>query len=84
MAAQADRADLVMRVGAVVSALGLMFLIVAILPLFFSSLELPSAMWFLSMLIGVGIVIICAGLVMSARSRRTSTPRPGTPPATTR
>lgn len=65
-----DRADLVMRVGAIVTAIGLACLIVAILPLFLPALELPSAMWFLSMLTGVGIVIICIGLVLSARSRR--------------
>ena len=70
MAAPTERADRVMRIGGVVTALGLAFLTLAILPLFFPSLELPSIMWFLSMLIGVGIVIICIGLVMSARSRR--------------
>ena len=70
MATPNDRADLVMRVGGLVTVAGLAFLIVAILPLFFPNLVLPSAMWFLSMLIGVGIVIVCIGLVMSARSRR--------------
>ena len=66
-----SRADLVMRVGAVITAIGLGFTLVAILPLFFPTLSMPSALWFLSMLTGVGIVVICAGLVMSARSRRT-------------
>jgi hypothetical protein len=70
MAAPTERADRVMRIGAVVTALGLAFLALAILPLFIPSLELPSVMWFLSMLIGVGIVIMCVGLVLSARSRR--------------
>ncbi|MEI6361767.1 MAG: hypothetical protein WCP95_06505 [Actinomycetes bacterium] len=65
-----SRADRVMRVGAAITALGLLFTLIAILPLFFPSLALPSALWFLSMLTGVGIVVICAGLVMSARSRR--------------
>ena len=71
MAAPTERADLVMRIGAVVTALGLACLALAILPLLIPTLALPSIMWFLSMLIGVGIIIICAGLVMSARSRRT-------------
>jgi len=68
-----SRADRVMRTGAVITAVGLGFTLIAILPLFFPSLTLPSVLWFLSMLTGVGIVVICAGLVMSARSRR-STP----------
>ena len=66
-----SRADRVMRAGAIITGLGLVFTLVAILPLFFPSLSLPSALWFLSMLTGVGIIVICVGLVMSARSRRT-------------
>jgi hypothetical protein len=66
------RADTVMRAGAVITALGLVFTLVAILPLFFPSLALPGVLWFLSMLTGVGIVVICVGLVMSARSRRST------------
>jgi hypothetical protein len=68
-----SRADRVMRIGAIITALGLGFTLVAILPLFFTSLNLPSALWFLSMLTGVGIIVICIGLVISARSRRAST-----------
>ena len=66
------RADLVMRVGAIVTAIGLACTVVAILPLLLPSLTMPSAMWFLAMLTGVGIIIVCVGLVMSARSRRVS------------
>lgn len=67
-----SRADSVMRAGAVITAIGLGFTLVAILPLFFPTLSLPSALWFCSMLTGVGIIVICVGLVMSARSRRTT------------
>jgi hypothetical protein len=66
----ASRADLVMRVGAVVTAFGLLATLVALLPLFVPSVTMPSAMWFLSMLTGVGLAIVIAGLTMSARSRR--------------
>ena len=66
------RADRVMRAGAIITAVGLVFTLIAILPLFFPSLSLPSALWFLSMLTGVGIIVICIGLVMSARSRRSA------------
>jgi hypothetical protein len=63
-------ADRVMRIGAAVTGIGLIFTLIAILPLLFPSLSLPSALWFCSMLTGVGLLVICAGLVMSARSRR--------------
>jgi hypothetical protein len=69
----ATRADRVLRVGAVVTAVGLLFTVIAILPLVFPALSLPSAMWFLAMLTGIGLLVICAGLVMSARSRRSIT-----------
>jgi len=65
-----SRSDLVLRIGAGITVLGLVFTLIAITPLFFPSLQLPGALWFLSMLTGVGIIVICAGLVMSARSRR--------------
>jgi hypothetical protein len=67
-----SRADRMMRVGALITALGLAFTLVAIAPLFFPSLSMPSALWFLSMLTGVGIIVICIGLVLSARSRRSA------------
>jgi len=65
-----SRSDTVLRFGAGITVLGLVFTLIAISPLVFPSLELPGALWFLSMLTGVGIIVICAGLVMSARSRR--------------
>ncbi len=72
MADSSSRADRVLRIGAVITVAGLLFTLIAIIPLFVPSLELPSALWFLSMLTGVGIAVICVGLVMSARSRRTT------------
>jgi hypothetical protein len=64
------RADRVLRVGAWVTAAGLLFTLIAVLPLLVPSLSLPSAMWFLSMLTGVGLVIVFVGLAMAARERR--------------
>jgi uncharacterized membrane protein SirB2 len=64
------RADRVLRVGAWVTAAGLLFTLIAVIPLLVPSLSLPSAMWFLSMLTGVGLVIVFVGLAMAARERR--------------
>ena len=63
-------ADRVLRAGAWVTAAGLLFTLVAVMPLLVPSLELPSAMWFLSMLTGVGLVIVFIGLALAARERR--------------
>jgi len=66
----ASRADRVLRAGAWITAAGLVFTLVALLPLVFPSLELPGAMWFLSMLIGVGLIVVFIGLAMGSRQRR--------------
>ncbi len=59
-----------LRVGVVVTAIGLICTLVAIAPLFIPSLEMSGLWWFLSMLTGVGIALVLVGLVRSARSRR--------------
>jgi hypothetical protein len=59
-----------MRVGMLLTVLGMLSTLVAIIPLFWPSVSMPSAMWFLSMLTGVGLALVIAGLAMSARSRR--------------
>lgn len=64
------RADLVLRIGGWLTAAGLLFTLIALLPLVVPSLELPSAMWFLAMLTGVGLVVVFVGLAMAARDRR--------------
>ena len=63
-------ADRVLRIGGAITVVGLVFTAIAMLPLLMPSLELPGAMWFLAMLTGVGLIIVCVGLVMGARSRR--------------
>jgi predicted cobalt transporter CbtA len=59
-----------LRVGVVVTAIGLICTLVAIAPLVIPSLEMSGLWWFLSMLTGVGIALVLVGLVRSARSRR--------------
>ena len=64
------RSDLVLRVGAVVTVIGFLATIIAILPLVIESVELPGIWWFLSMITGVGLLLIILGLVLAARERR--------------
>jgi len=66
--AQVVRAQRVIRAGAILTILGLVATLIAILPLV-TDLELSSAWWFLSMITGVGLATVIAGLTMSARSR---------------
>lgn len=63
-------ADRVLRLGTAITVAGLVFTVIAMLPLVFPSLDLPPAMWFLAMLTGVGLVIVFVGLAMGARARR--------------
>ena len=62
--------DRIMRVGAVVTVIGLIFATLAMLPLVVPGLTLPSALWFLAMLTGVGLALVLLGLLVSARNRR--------------
>jgi VIT1/CCC1 family predicted Fe2+/Mn2+ transporter len=70
MSLESAPGDRLLRIGAVVMIVGLACTLVALLPLVFPSLELPSLWWFLSMLTGVGLALVLLGLVVSARSRR--------------
>jgi VIT1/CCC1 family predicted Fe2+/Mn2+ transporter len=72
--AAVNRADRVIRLGALLTILGIIFSLIAILPLV-TDLQLPSIWWFLSMLTGVGLAVILLGLIISARSRRTTRAR---------
>ncbi|MFZ9986532.1 MAG: hypothetical protein ACO3ID_04215 [Candidatus Nanopelagicales bacterium] len=62
--------DRLLRIGGVVTVVGLICTVIAMLPLVFPGLALPSAWWFLSMITGVGLALVIAGLAVSARSRR--------------
>ena len=62
--------DRILRVGAVVTVIGLICTLIAMIPLVAPSVDLPSAWWFLSMITGVGLALVIVGLAVSARSRR--------------
>lgn len=70
MATHRSPGDRLLRIGGVVTVVGLVCTIIAMLPLIIPGLELPSAWWFLSMITGVGLALVIAGLAVSARSRR--------------
>lgn len=70
MPRNSSSADRTLRAGAWVTAVGLVFTLIALLPLVFPDLQLPGALWFLSMLTGVGLLIVLIGLVQAARQRR--------------
>ncbi len=60
--------DRLIRAGLVVTALGMLLSLVALLPLV-SDIELPSTFWWLAMLWGVGLGLILIGLLRSGRGR---------------
>ena len=62
--------DRLLRIGGIVTVIGLVCTLIAMLPLVVPGLELPSAWWFLSMITGVGLALVILGLAVSARSRR--------------
>ena len=70
MASRGSAGDRLMRIGAVVTVIGLICTVIAMLPLVLPGLELPSLWWFLSMITGVGLALVIVGLGVSARSRR--------------
>jgi hypothetical protein len=59
-----------MRIGVAVTVVGLLCTVIAITPFLIPGVSLPSAWWFLSMLVGVGLALVIAGLLRSSRSRR--------------
>jgi hypothetical protein len=78
--AKVTRAQRVIKAGAILTIIGIVATLIAILPLV-SDIELSGAWWFLSMITGVGLATVLAGLTMSARSRSTRSTRssPSTP-----
>lgn len=63
------KGDRLMRIGMWVTVIGMIFTLIAILPLFIDGLTLPSFMWFLAMLTGVGMAMILLGLRRSSKVR---------------
>ena len=62
--------DRLLRVGLVVTVIGLLLSSIALLPLLFPNLELPGAWWFLSMITGMGLALVIFGLIRASRARR--------------
>ncbi len=60
--------DRLIRAGLVVSALGMLLTLVALLPLV-SEVELPSLFWWLAMLWGLGLGLVLIGLLRGGRGR---------------
>ncbi|MGB7980495.1 MAG: hypothetical protein WCF36_06840 [Candidatus Nanopelagicales bacterium] len=60
--------DRLIRTGLVVTAIGMLLTLVALLPLV-SDIELPSMFWWLAMLWGVGLALILVGLLRNGRGR---------------
>ncbi|MCX5211288.1 hypothetical protein OG689_18665 [Kitasatospora sp. NBC_00240] len=66
----ADRGDRYVRVGAIVFALGAVSTLVTFVPLFFDLTPLPTAAYWLSMLMPLGFLLALVGMLSSARSQR--------------
>jgi hypothetical protein len=62
--------DRILRLGIWVTVLGLIITVIAMLPLLIEGFTLPGYWWFLSMITGVGLLLIIWGLVVGARERR--------------
>lgn len=69
MTSDRTRGDRILRAGVWITIIGLVFSVIAMLPLVLP-IELPSAFWFLSMITGVGLAVIIAGFVVSGGERR--------------
>ena len=63
--------DRLIRAGLVVTAVGMLLTLVAMIPLV-TDVELPSAFWWLSMLVGVGLAMVLVGLARNGRRRSRS------------
>jgi multisubunit Na+/H+ antiporter MnhB subunit len=67
----ASPGDRLIRAGLVVTAAGMVLTLIAMLPLV-TDVELPSAFWWLSMLVGVGLGMVLVGLARNGRRRSRS------------
>ncbi len=60
-----------LRLGVVITVIGLVFSAIALLPLLIPSWNPPGWLWFASMIVGVGLFVVILGLVLASRGRRT-------------
>ncbi len=68
-----DRGDLLVRAGAIVFAVGSIATLVTFVPLFFDLPRLPTAAYWLCMLMPLGFLIALVGLVQGARAQKRRT-----------
>ncbi|MCU7823333.1 hypothetical protein [Kitasatospora sp. DSM 101779] len=66
----ADRGDALVRVGAIVFAVGALATLVTFVPLFFDLTRLPTAAYWICMLMPLGFLLSLAGLLTTARAER--------------
>ncbi|MFJ4092420.1 hypothetical protein ACIPYS_12640 [Kitasatospora sp. NPDC089913] len=66
----ADRGDAFVKAGTVVFGLGALATLVTFVPLFLHLTPLPSAAYWLSMLMPLGFLLALTGLLLSARAQR--------------
>ncbi|MFC9324846.1 hypothetical protein [Kitasatospora sp. NPDC057015] len=66
----ADRGDLYVRAGAIVFAAGAVATLVTFVPLFLDLTPLPTAAYWLSMLMPLGFLLALVGMLSSARAQR--------------
>ena len=59
-----------MRIGAIIFLVGAVATLATITPLFIGSHPLPTAAYFVCMLMGVGFAVALAGLLRAARAQR--------------
>lgn len=73
--ASAGPGDRLVRVGALLFALGTVATLATVTPMLIGAHALPTAVYLLSALMPVGFAIAAAGLVRSIRSRRRPVPK---------
>ncbi|MEU6231869.1 hypothetical protein [Kitasatospora sp. NPDC047058] len=66
----ADRGDSYVKAGAVVFGLGALATLATFVPLFLHLTPLPTAAYWLSMLMPLGFLLAMTGLLLSARAQR--------------
>ena len=64
------RGDLLVRIGAILFVIGAVATLATITPLFIGSHPLPTAAYFVCMLMGVGFALALVGLLRSALAQR--------------
>ncbi|MER7702045.1 hypothetical protein ABTX81_03965 [Kitasatospora sp. NPDC097605] len=65
-----DRGDAFVKAGAIVFGLGALATLVTFVPLFLHLTPLPTAAYWLSMLMPLGFLLALTGLLLSARAQR--------------